>query len=64
MPMTKAQLSRQASFIAKNASDWAADLLWDDEQPAKLAGDLTVERFVGVIRDRLDIIEQMHKEDH
>lgn len=61
--ITRAQLSRQASFIAKNAADWAADTLWDDEGHSKPVGDKQLKRFTSMIRDRLEIIEEMHKRE-
>lgn len=56
-PITKLQLSMQASWIAKNAAAWAGDLLTLPETVNEPAGDESVKRFCASVRRQLEIIE-------
>lgn len=55
--ITSAQFSMQCSFIAKNASAWAADMLTLPESYQDPVDTATVARFTDDIRGRLDRLD-------
>lgn len=60
--MKNHELSRQASFLAKNSANWAADLLTLSECVSDPVHRNSVERYLAEMRHRLNVIERMAKE--
>lgn len=60
--ITHAQFSAQAAYLAKDASNWAADVLMLPEDYGKPMRDGALERFLAGMRERLNRIEEWAKE--
>ena len=63
MPISHAQFSLQASFLARNSVDWAADCLMLSDEIMEPMRDDFVTRYLKDMRERLGIIEKMHAPD-
>lgn len=58
----RANFSRQAAYIAKRASEWAGDCLWQQPYTQPMDDD-SIKRFCESIRDKLALIESMHSNE-
>lgn len=63
MPITHVQLSTQAAYLSSRASSWAGECLMLPEQLQKPMRDDAVKRFLTMLRETADMIEQMHTEN-
>ena len=59
MKLTNAQFAQQCAYIAKNASNWAAELLDYAENRGSEANPEAVFRFTDSIRGRLDRLDRL-----
>lgn len=63
MPLTHANFSMQASYLASRASSWAGECLMLPEQLEKPMRDHSVERFTAMLRETADMIDRMQNEE-
>lgn len=62
MPITHAQFSMQAAYLAGRASSWAGECLMLPEQLQEPMRDASVARFTEMLRETADMIERFHEE--
>jgi NADPH-dependent ferric siderophore reductase len=62
MPITHAQFSQQAAYVASRASSWAGEVLTPPEQLQEPMRDYSVRKFTAMLRETADIIECCHNE--
>mgnify|MGYP003138609072 CR=1 FL=1 len=62
MPVTHAQFSQQAAYVASRASSWAGDVLTLPERLQEPMRDCSVRRFTAMLRETADMIERLHSE--
>lgn len=58
MKLTEARFAQRCAYIAKQASDWAAELLDFVEDREREADPESVFRFTDSVRDRLDRLDK------
>ncbi|APY14275.1 hypothetical protein GJU94_13780 [Brucella sp. 10RB9214] len=58
MKLTEARFAQRCAYIAKHASDWAAELLDFVEDREREADPESVFRFTDSVRERLDRLDE------
>lgn len=62
--ISHARFSQQAAYLAGRSNSWAGEVLTLPEDVHKPMSDWSVERYVKMLRESADRIEQMHREKH
>ncbi len=63
MPLSNAEFARQAAYLAKNSSHWAGDSMMLSDRLGEPVREEALQRFLSEMRERLDLIEDMAKEE-